>query len=448
VTEQKPAIRPIVLVGDQNLSSAVDEVRLKMAIGELASTRITLKTAALKIQSINWRSRVNISFIQDGVEYQQFSGNIRSVHHSPSRITIECISGIELLEMAGRKAIYNCGKDLMHATVRASGIAEDSIDIEGLGNNPVELMDVTVAVRAVTLSNIEQFGSVTLLPREHIEAIIDSRGNYAILDTFRAARAFAHVTVGPLQRLYDAETAGLEKIDTVLAYIRAKSRYSFATLPDGTVPNWSRTDSLARVKRGPIAMVRARETGREWVRDTTYSQMENALNLSNEYLYPHNPGISGEESDLTKQFILAMSRAIDDTNITSKVSAIWEAIEFYAGATQIDNIFTKDELKSIGQSLSKDLTVDQRSRLQNLIGTLNNPPLLTKFRRQIEIDGVPVTESEFLDLRTARQIRNDAAHGKIVSTPSLEAIDRTISVIVRVLMYHLKNSSIKPRLGN
>lgn len=126
-----------------------------MAIGELVSTRITPKTADLKIQSINWRSHVNVSFIQDGVEYQQFSGNVRSVHHSLSRIAIECISGIELLEMAGSKAAYNCGKDLIFATVRASGIAEDSINIEGLGNNPVELMDVTVAVHAVTLSDIE-----------------------------------------------------------------------------------------------------------------------------------------------------------------------------------------------------------------------------------------------------------------------------------------------------
>ena len=106
----------------------------------------------------------------------------------------------------------------------------------------------------------------------------------------------------------------------------------------------------------------------------------------------------------------------------------------------MNHLFTAEQLQAITNSLP-ELGPDQRTRAMELIGQLNSPPLMIRFKKAIQDDDVPVTDGEIDLLRRLRKARNDVVHGRESRLPAPEDVGYATSVVARLLIYRIARLS-------
>jgi hypothetical protein len=118
------------------------------------------------------------------------------------------------------------------------------------------------------------------------------------------------------------------------------------------------------------------------------------------------------------------------------VSALWQALELYAAGVSVAPLFSKAELSSLRDQLSvAGLTVDQQQRIRDVVGYLNNAPLMARLDNALRTDGVPLSSEEISVLQRIRTIRNDIEHGKVPTSPQTDDLHHAVAIVARILCY-------------
>ncbi|WP_410604027.1 hypothetical protein [Amycolatopsis sp. lyj-90] len=424
-------------IGSINISSAVIESNFSSAINDRPKASIRLRAAHPTIPYVDWRAPVSASIIENGQPQPLFIGNIIKVDRDGDEILLECSTAAYFSDvlLGLYTATRNAGTDLIYATARDGGTPGDMINIDMTGV-PYETFEVVIPISGISkLAEPFRQGNVLFTSEREFLREANKFNHAPLMEKIEKSEVFAVAYQAEL-RMYDAEKSALTQVLTALAWLTTRSHYSLAVLPDECTPAWSRSTASARISCAPLAYVRGLLSGRSWLRETATRKHENPLDLDDSKLMLRHPGNLGTPSQRARQALYAYTRAVHEVDAPSRVTLIWEAIEFYAGKTDIPEKFSKAELKKIRRSVPKDLSKSQISRINDLVGMLNSAPLLARLRAQIASDGIPMTEEEFQILANLRALRNDLVHGRVTGVgPAGDEIEHGLALVARMITY-------------
>jgi hypothetical protein len=138
-----------------------------------------------------------------------------------------------------------------------------------------------------------------------------------------------------------------------------------------------------------------------------------------------------------REAFLAWRRAAEESDPLAAVVAMWECLEFYVSGVSVDQLFTKPERRAVLKRATEGLEGVQLERTREVVGRLNEAPLLVRLRAALEQDGVPCTVGEFKLLRELRQLRNDFVHGESRNLPSEADLRYAKAIVNRMLVHRL-----------
>lgn len=425
----------VLRFGSVDASHAVKNGRIHEALNDRSTAEIEIDLELIAGQPIDYLSVVTFGHLHEQQETVRFTGNVLATKIVGQSLHLNAETAPELTEQEiGYLELRNAvGPEAIHLAVSSAGFPEDRINIEGLDEMlPLEAIEVVVPVHGVQINEPVDLGSLRLLPEasEALAVFADSEARAE----FGSADGYL-VGLEVTKRLLDAERAILAQADDALAWLTVRARYGLAFLPDGRPQDYSRVVARARPRRGNLVIVRGMASGRGWFRavNARDQDVELALDLADPSWKP--PASDYGLAD--RQALLACGRAGHTSDPLDRIQAIWEAIEFYVAGTRPAVLFDPGEVKKIRKSIPKDIDPELRKRALDLLGKINDPPLMAKLREAVRRDGAPVDEGEFEVLGRLRKARNDAVHGRTPEIPLREDVDHAVSIVARLLVYRL-----------
>lgn len=369
-----------------------------------------------------------------GTSRPSFAGTVATVTLENSGASVHALGAISLSEGRFGTFVHRglSTPELVYTLARAGGMREDQLHIAGLETLTRETFEIVTPVSGVTVREPTEYAGVHFIPPPiavRILADLDARDG-AYPDFEASAYALALVTA---PRMLSAEDAGLGAIDFALAWLTTSLRYGHAVLPGGAALDFSRKDSLVRLLRHELVAVRGVQTGRFWLRRPGMLPEPHTIPLMPDgaRLQPEPPRLTLQE----RLAFLALSRAAHEPDLLTRVLALFEAIEFYVSGTQVEHVFTSDELKQIRKGVPRSLKPEQKSRIGEFISNLNEPPLRRLLMKALDLDGVPYTAGEIAMLWDLRKLRNEVVHGRSKEMPKAEDVEYATSIVARMLVY-------------
>jgi hypothetical protein len=430
-----------VRVGGLDVTASLSSTWFARGIKEhtLGSATLKLDPAAGSSAFLDYVGEVTIDAHLKGMDFRQFTGSVLNAEPSGDRLTLQCGGSPALTERGVEAMSHRCpAVDVIYCLARSAGLPSDRLQLDGFDTLPVEVFEVTAPVEGVQVATAVRLGPVTFVPALSGHGVVGPHRGSGAAERFLAAGTYAVVYV-TAQRLFDAETAGLMDIDAALAWLKVRSCYSSAVLPSGEPLAWSRESRLKSPRRTDVVAVRGLVTSRSWIRVRALVTPKSAVDLTGADSASLRPNLGRSWSTLQRQAWIACARASSDTDPFVRVTALFEALEFYVGGTKVPDFFTKAELKAIKAGIKagfpEGLPAAKRERLFNTFAHLNDPPLLARLRHRVAVDGVPITESEIDLLWKLRTVRNDLAHGTPTDAPSEDSVDRCVGLVARMLVF-------------
>ncbi|SMC85388.1 hypothetical protein [Kibdelosporangium aridum] len=432
-------------IGDVDVTSAVVDSSFHRRMNQVPSAEIRLSPAYPFILNIDWRAGVHVSRGHGENAQPVFGGDILSVEVVENNLFVRCtgVASFEEVQLGGYAYRgRNVPTELVYATARDAGLRENEISITAT-KKPLEVYEVVIPLRGIQAPMTTlQIGQVSIhggAIRGRAETLL---GKSAIVQRYAEVGVYAVVYTSAVH-MHEAEQQAIIEVESMLEWLAVRTRYSLATLPDGTNPDWFRGTTLSKIRRDSLTLVRGILTGGVWLRDTTSRRFAPDIALEDTKLGLLKPSPGYHLLENLRHAISACARAGREIDPINRITAIWDAVEFYAGKTSIQRFFTSRELKSIRRAFPDDLSRQQRERLNQILEQVNMPPLLARFRRQIAVDGVPLTESEFNKFANLRKIRNDLVHGRLQHAGSVdtEDIERCLALLARILMFAVANAN-------
>lgn len=434
--------RPVLRVyfGDVDVGPAVTSIRTKNAINELASAKFDLDLVVAGGAHIDYLGEVRITAEVKGEEHPLFTGSVIEANPQEGSIKVRCGSGVALQEtLVPAIASHVPGVEMIYLTLRHVGFPDERMRLDGLDELRVEPFEVIAPLVGVEVHDEVVVGAVRLVSAISGELTIASLELAdSLRDRFLGATGYA-VAYEAAARTALAEEQGLRSIDVTLGWLTVRARYGLARLPDGSALRFNRTRARTRVERGDSVFVRGMNTSRWWLRAIASNREDVVIDLSETDLL--SPSLPGPLSMQDQQAILAGLHAAAEADPLGRVTALWEAIEFYVAQTTLPKMFTTAEMKEIKASLPGTLTEGQRRRASDRLAELNSPPLLARLRAALAEDGVSVTAGEMALLQRLRRLRNDAVHGRAVELPRPDELEYATSVVYRMLVHRMARLS-------
>lgn len=330
-------------------------------------------------------------------------------------------------------------QEIVYVSARSAGFAIDKIDIHGLDDLPVEPMWVLAPVDGVRVEGTLRVGVVEFVD---VEAGHEMLRRFCpplepvFTDPLEGTSAFARVAV-VASLLYEAEQEGLALIDTAVAWLTTRLRYSWSHGPDGTLQHYERAPTRVVVARHDGVAVLAVDGHRRWWRKgTTVGRRSGEVTLAAASRWTEPP-LPAEVAPGDRQALFALQRAVTASDPVQRVGALWEAIEFYVGERNPSRRFTRTEVSAIVDRAIDGLRGDQATRVEEVLRQfLNQPPITARLKHVLGEEGVAVTNNDLALLRRLRDERNLALHGS-TAAPEHEEIDRGIAVLTRALTTRL-----------
>lgn len=326
-------------------------------------------------------------------------------------------------------------QELVHLLARGAGYGTDQLKITGLADLPREIFQVMVPVAGVTADWPLIVGGVRFLPvgdapRSGVTAAEQFR--FMDLEPFTAVA----VTMYSTSSMFDAEGAGLARIDSVLNGMLTSTLYGLSARPEGTSLPFARTVVRARPRRLDTVQVYGLSTDRTWTRSLTSSGIA-ATVLSSVLLERWPSLLVGAPPAELRDALAALRRAADEAQSpVQRGQAVWDTVEFLVAGVSVPKIFAKADRKKIRQALARvSLAQRQQERLDEVLANLNSPSLMQKLRQRVRDDAVPMSAAEFALLFRLREARNDAAHGRQTAPVSGQDLRWAVSVVARIAMY-------------
>jgi hypothetical protein len=425
--------RVVVTLGAVDISSAVKNATTSSAVGEMASATLYLDSAASVVSEVDFTAEVLIG--RGGIDLSRrvFTGSVVTAQPEGPTLRVDCVAQPALQDpMPGAWVSTAHPLDGLHALLRESGLPEERISIEGIERLPTQIFQVVAPIDGLVLSQMVRIGPVTFAPASSVDGVLIGLDGHDIVDDFRNRSAFAAAYVTHSRQLL-AERAGLRRIDASLAWANLRLRYSSPSHPGGPIREWSRAQLRQLAVRSDLVAVRGLLTGSAWVRQLRPQPVtEVALSASGGHdaavaLDPAHPDAN------LRAAATAAARAASATDRVTRITAVSDCIEFYVGRTKAPKTFTKHDRRRL-LAAAAEFSEDKRKRIEDLVGDLNNAPLLARFRYRLALDGVPISEEEVELLARLRRQRNDLVHGKRDQGDDQE-LDRAVALLARILLH-------------
>jgi hypothetical protein len=425
-----------VRFGSVEAINAVRNVTATSALNKQPIARLWLERHLLPAQPLDYFSTLFVSAEHPDFNRPLFTGAVTTASPSNDVIQIEALGATLLAEQTvpGFAATNVPAVEIIHFLTRSAGMREEQLNIEGLAALPLELFEVFTPVEGLTVEARLRLGQITLLPPHLVRAKLEGKTG-PLANAVATAYAITYVSS---QRLLDAEEQGLNQIDETLAWLVTRARYGAATLPDRSPQTFSRQEALTRPRRGSLVLVRALASQRRWTHETRTPESDNALHLKSEHPFVSKAELLVQQSDQTKQAILALARATAEPDGLGQVSALWEAIEFFVGSYTPPKLFSKGDRKKIIDALPEGLTPAQRYRIEKLVNEqLNHLPLRRRLEDVLDLERIPHTDEEVQTLFGLRATRNDALHGRGRASPAIEDLQQATAFVSRLLVHRV-----------
>jgi hypothetical protein len=434
VAEHKALVR----FGELEITEGVVSAKVTSRINEPTSAEIVISKAALIASKPDYQAGVQIFVDTDEDQHHLFAGfTVAAEPQQAGTLITTTTDSQKLRETKTGGLSFNRvdGREVIWAILRSSGMEEDKIQIEEYEPGPLEVFEVASALDGITVERPTAIGDVRLLPEGRVSCMADGLGPEELEDRYTGGSAWAF-TLKTARTLYDAETEGLREIDAALAWLTTRAHYSSVRLPKGEVRRFRRDWTMARTSRRDVVVARGVSTGRRWLRsplgiayrpELIIHEIEDLESL------PLPPDISPQ----MREAFLAWRRAAEESDPLAAVVALWECAEFYVSGVSVDQLFTKPERRAVQNRATEGLEGVQLQRAREVVGRLNEAPLLVRLRAALDQDGVPCTEGELTLLRDLRQLRNDFVHGESRNLPSEADLRYAKAIVNRMLVYRL-----------
>lgn len=380
---------------------------------------------------------LSVAMIYQGISQPIFTGSVTEAAPVADSVTVKAVGAQQLHEQIVSDMVYAdvTTPELIYVLARSSGIRHDRLNIDGMESLQEETFEIVVPVDGVVTDRIVEFAGVEFLPANYamdprLEISDEQRAEFA-------ATAYARASIVASMML-EAEEKGLAAIDVALSWLTVQLRCGAAMLPPGQALPFARQEALASPSRRDLVTVRGLTTGRYWFRRPSLTSQERSAHLTSSV----RP-LDGTLRPLTlqeKQALLALGRSSREPDLLARVQDLWEAIEFYCSGTSVNPLFTSEQLNEIRRSLP-ELGADQHKHATELIGQLNSPPLMIRFKQAILTDGAPLSEGEINLLVRLRKARNDVVHGRESRLPAPEDVEYATSLVARLLIYRIVSTS-------
>ena len=149
--------------------------------------------------------------------------------------------------------------------------------------------------------------------------------------------------------------------------------------------------------------------------------------------------LSGRPSDELVRALRALRDAADEArDVFDRCHAFCTVLEYFAASSKPPHVVSKSVKKQAVHALKGiKMTDRERDRLRQIIGQVNNPPLIARVRHQAGKDGTPFSDSEWTLVSKLRGARNDTVHGKGRATkvPDADELRWGVSIASRLLLY-------------
>lgn len=363
-------------------------------------------------------------------------------------------------EIGGLQAQRMSRLELLWSMVRAGGVEQEQINVEGFRKGPPEDFVVAVPIDGLTVSEEDlslQVGDVYFTREAQVRDLARSFPYEVLVSQYRAAQlwAFTEVSAGTV---FDAEQVGLDLIDTAIRWLTLRLHYSYSSAPDQRPVAFDRSRLRAHPKRRDVVVVRGYRTGRKWIRGLRdlISRPDAAFDVDAQAHLPTLPS----ELPLTIRTANALwYQAIGSEDPVTQLTLLNDALEFYASGSDRAKLFTPSERRHVRDAVAgalsaheeqiiehgiatakENMSQEQRNRIDDVVSRviqqLNEPSFTVRLASAVRRDGVPVTDAEWDTIKALRDGRNRLTHGGKLSVPSPETIRGGLSLVNRMLIYH------------
>jgi hypothetical protein len=430
-----------VLIGDVDVAHAVVGGTSTSAVNDVPHAKIDLDLSLLGSAPVDYWGPVRWKVAQGPFQREMFNGAATQVTGG-ERIEVECEGVIELLEH-GRNGVVaaNVGPgELIRSLMQQAGVDEDALVIsEPPGDRPVERFEVFLPIVGVEVDEPVDLGFVEIVPAVRRDELIvgfdlSNPVGTALRDEFEDATSYGLATV-QASTLPEAEQAGSALIETAVSWLVVQTHDGSARRPDGSAQSFSREDALRGPHTGSVVLVSGTETSRRWLR-----RRRGSGGFAPQQLGPNArllfAALPAELTPSERASLLALRGAINETVTELQVRALWEALESYARGVNMPGLFSDEEKRTLADQLPSWLNDEQREKIERLIASANDAPLLARLRRRVDSDAVGLSagEEELL-FGKLRRARNDLVHGReIKDPPTRSEMHRANSVAARVVL--------------
>ena len=423
-------------------------VETHRAVGMSEDTAtIKLPVEMLKLPGVSFAGEAQITATYGGRVHPLFTGLVDTVDVAEDGIA--CIELIGLHRdlaaslIGGLVVGPGTGKvEMIYSLLRQAGLPEERIKLDGWKPGPKEFFIVAAPVDALSLSTMRHVGEVVFANFNPVT--MNLTGDSPLIHEFETASCWASVTVEALT-LVEAEGTGIAKLSAALNEVRAFAYYSYPVLNGEVKPfDWRRTQ--ARPHLASLTYVGAVASARRWLRNRVDGSKLETLDLDELAL----PTSSEHESGLPakRQLDRALAEwhlSVDASTEAARLAHLWRALECYVAGVKASarsaSLFSKNELTVAADSLrsTKAWSEDQLTRLEELVGRLNEPPLLARIRATLEADEIEIDDAEFDALVATRSMRNHLEHGRSLTAAQHRALDLAAAIANRIIVEAVVN---------
>lgn len=406
--------------------------------GNLVTATVVLDTEVLSRPGINLASRIQIFPKSHELVEPLFTGIVNILTCQGAQSTLNCVTQLHILDeqrMGGLSFDQNANMiELAWSFTRASGIADDRLNIEGFELPDPEVFQIISPLLGIDLVENVAVNGVTLSPKSHlIIQSIDGLEENELTQRFAEAEGWA-IAFTSARSLFEAERKGLQLIEAALALFRARLLASSPVFPSGDPREYVRTDTNAKISLADVVTVKGITTRRRWLRapqDTTPSTQIDSRMASK----CQDAGLfSSVLPPLITQALLAWNSSVLATDPIRSVVCLWEAVEFYAAEVKLPKLFTKSQRAKRISMLTGKIEEAQAQRVSALMHLVNQYPLRTRLVAAFKEDHFQYTDEELDHLWKVRALRNQYGHGSAIEVPMDEDLKVAISFVNRFLL--------------
>ncbi|MFI6553736.1 hypothetical protein ACWGBY_03320 [Streptomyces griseus] len=426
--------REITKFGSVDASSAIISITVNAKLNAISKARLVIDGKSSVISRLDFASQITVEQVVGENSRIMFTGFVVEAKVSGGQIEAVCTAIPEFSErrVSPMATIGVPGTEMLYTLARGGGLGDGQLKIPGIEELPIEVFEIIAPVEGMQMDKAVRVGEVTFAGPEFLD--LEGMPEVSSATNFSEFQCYA-VTYATSKLLLSAETMALQEIDTSLAWLTVRSRYSIAPLPGGRIGGWERASMFVAPRRGPLVYVRGLRTKRRWLRVPEQEAQLTELQPTSKHSDLTHPSLSRTIPLNIRQALIAAARASREKDSITRVTALWEAIEFYVGKTSVPDLFSKSDRRAIRRALPKFSDQHKSKRLEVLLGDLNNPPLFVKFRRRVSLDGAPVSQSDVDLLAKLRKVRNDVVHGRSPDEPDVHEVNQGVAIVSRILVF-------------